>query len=247
MVGLRTWGLVLAAIAFAGCRPAIQDTTELPMTLLWAWERPEDLRFVDPAEVGIAFLAATLVLAGDDVEITPRMQPLRTPEGTALVAVVRVEALQPALTREQALAAADAIAGEIAGRAELAAVQLDFDSTMSQRDFHRDLLTQLRDRLPDGLPLTMTALASWCLHDDWLEGLPVAAAVPMFFDMGVDAGWVDRHLAGGGDVLSEICRGDVGRATYGPGPTLSGDRRTWWFHDEAWSRDALERVKEEVP
>ncbi len=247
MVGMRTWSLVLAALAFAGCRPAIPDTAELPTTMLWAWERPEDLGFVDPAETGIAFLAATLVLAGENAETSPRLQPLWTPEGAALVAVVRVETEQPALTREQAHAAADAIAGELDGGTELAAVQLDFDSTTSQREFHRELLIQLRDRLEDTVPLYMTALASWCLHDDWLRGLPVEAAVPMFFDMGADADWVDRHLTGGGDVMSDACRADVGRATYELDRAVPRGRRVWWFHDEPWSRDALDRAKEVHP
>lgn len=247
MVGLRTWGLILAAFAFAGCGPKTPDTAELPMTMVWAWERPEDLRFVDPAEVGVAFLAATVVLTDDGVVVAPRMQPLLTAPDTTLVAVFRVEADRPALTPEQALAAAVAIAGEVDGRAEIAAVQLDFDSTVSQREFHRDLLTLLSERLPQRLPLTMTALASWCLHDAWLDDLPVAAAVPMFFDMGVEAPWVDRHLAGGGDVLSEICGGDVGRATYGPDIEIPGDRRIWWFHDAPWSHETLDRAKESHP
>ena len=59
--------------------------------MLWAWERPEDLRFIDTDRVGVAFLAATAILRGDTVVPRPRMQPLQVPPGTTLKAVVRVE------------------------------------------------------------------------------------------------------------------------------------------------------------
>jgi hypothetical protein len=45
--------------------------------VLWAWERPEDLSFIDSNKFGVAFLQAqTLTLQGDDVTFSPRHQPL---------------------------------------------------------------------------------------------------------------------------------------------------------------------------
>ena len=38
---------------------------------------------------------------------------------------------------------------------------------------------RVRRRLPRDLPLSMTALASWCAGDTWIEALPVDEAVPM--------------------------------------------------------------------
>src|SRR4051794_19604187 len=35
---------------------------EMPQKIVWAWERPEDLRSLDPANFGVAFLAQTLFL-----------------------------------------------------------------------------------------------------------------------------------------------------------------------------------------
>ena len=83
------------------------DTMTLPRVMLWAWERPEDLRSIDPHTTGVAFLAGTVEIralnagtAGSEagvasVEATvvlhPRLQPLLVPPGTALMAVVRVE------------------------------------------------------------------------------------------------------------------------------------------------------------
>ena len=62
--------------------------------ILWAWEHPEDLSFIDPKEVSVAFLAKTIYLWGDNVNVRPRMQPLSIPRGTKLIAVARIETRQ---------------------------------------------------------------------------------------------------------------------------------------------------------
>jgi hypothetical protein len=47
-----------------------------PRVMLWAWERPEDLRLVAPDHVGVAFLAGSIYLEQQPVT-HPRAQPLR--------------------------------------------------------------------------------------------------------------------------------------------------------------------------
>ena len=64
------------------------------------------------------------------------------------------------------------------------AIQIDFDAADSERDVYRRLLARVRAVLPRTVPLSMTALASWCVGDTWLDGLPVDEAVPMLFRMG---------------------------------------------------------------
>src|SRR5258708_25730894 len=64
---------------------------EMPRVMLWAWERPTDLRFINPKETGVAFLARTIRLHSGEVEVRPRLQPLSLPETTSVVAVPRVE------------------------------------------------------------------------------------------------------------------------------------------------------------
>ena len=63
----------------------------LPPLMLWAWDRDDDLRFLDTSDTGVAFLAATLTLRGEGVVLTPRHNPLTLPEGVSRVAVVHVE------------------------------------------------------------------------------------------------------------------------------------------------------------
>lgn len=71
--------------------PSSDRLENFPKTILWAWERPENLTFIDPADVGVAFLARTIYLRGSQVIVRPRLQPLRVPPRTSLLAVVRIE------------------------------------------------------------------------------------------------------------------------------------------------------------
>ena len=64
-----------------------------PRLVLWAWESPQDLRFIQPGSAGIAFLERTVWLDGERVRSRPRLQPLRYTPGADLIAVVRFESV----------------------------------------------------------------------------------------------------------------------------------------------------------
>jgi len=221
---------------------------ERPHLWLWAWERPERLDFIDPARVGVAYLAVTFRLSAQG-QVAPRLrlQPLRVPPGTRLTAVMRLE-----VERHTAL-------GE-AQRAELVrhitrlveeqgarSAQLDFDARASERPFYRALLHDVRAALPSGTRLSMTALASWCLYDDWLAGLPVDEIVPMVFRMGTDTGPVRDGLERRGDFLSPHCRQSVGFVTDEPVPALPSGRRVYWFNPRSWSAQDVEHLLGQQP
>ena len=50
------------------------DESHFPPVVLWAWERPEDLRGLDANRFAVAFLSQTLILKGDAVILNPRHQ-----------------------------------------------------------------------------------------------------------------------------------------------------------------------------
>src|SRR5256885_16277798 len=80
------------------------STNNHPSLILWAWERPTDLTFIDPNQTAVAFLARTIHLQGNEAVTRPRLQPLKLPEGVTVVAVARVEsdaAKKPELSNEQ--------------------------------------------------------------------------------------------------------------------------------------------------
>src|SRR6266849_117486 len=91
----------------------ITRSDQMPRVILWAWERPVDLRFINPREIGVAFLARTIQLRADEVVVRPRLQRLDLPEGTRVITVARVETdskSKPDLSNQQRDQLAAAIA-----------------------------------------------------------------------------------------------------------------------------------------
>jgi|HubBroStandDraft_6_1064221.scaffolds.fasta_scaffold155945_2 hypothetical protein len=218
----------------------------VPTLVLWAWERPEDLRFLDPTKVGVAFLAATVRLGPKGASYRPRMQPLQVAQETSLVAVVRIEtaagaALDPETARR--------VAGEIARAGRLpgvVALQVDFDATTSQRSFYRKLLVELRQQLPSSIPISITALTSWCIGDPWMSGLPIDEAVPMLFRMGVGQAEVTNWMRSGHDFREAACRTSLGVSLDEPWPELPSGRRTYAFSPSPWTERALQKLLREM-
>src|SRR5260370_960107 len=200
--------LALALLISSSCKPRIStrnrlDEKHFPLIILWAWERPEDLEFVDSNRYAVAFLAQTLTLKGDEVVFRPRHQPLKVPPEMELIAVTRVESQKQTGQRAAlSLAQKERLVNLILKTLELnrvSAIQVDFDAAASERDFYRSLLQELRTKLPDSVPLSMTALASFCVGDRWLNDLPVDEAVPMIFRMGADDRSIKNLLSTGND------------------------------------------------
>jgi hypothetical protein len=237
---------LLAMVMLSGASgPSRASTAKLmPWVTLWAWERPEDLRFLDPDNVGVAFLAGSVYLDQQPV-VRPRLQPLRVGEHTPVTAVVRLEntrSTPAAFPDEYRHRLADQIVG-LSTASQVSALQIDFDATRSQQGFYRSLINDVRGRLPVSMPLSITALSSWCMGDDWLSGLPIAEAVPMLFRMGPDRAAILQSLAWGEDFRQPLCRGSLGVSTDEPWPaplpaSLRG-RHVYVFHPLAWTRQSF--------
>jgi hypothetical protein len=213
---------------------------DAPGLTLWAWERPEDLRFLRSTGIGIAPLIATITLHGHDLQVAPRRQPLEVPADAPVTAVVRVEldpARPAALSREQGTRLATTMVS-LASAGTFRTLQVDFDAPRSARPFYRRLLADLRATLPARARLSMTALASWCLGDPWLDDLPVDEVVPMAFRMGADARGVRQHLAAGRD-FQPVCRSAIGVATDEPLAPLAAGRHRYVFTASAWTPDRV--------
>ncbi len=226
---------VLLPISILALRPTPEPLSDLPHVIVWAWERPENLDFIDTKRVAVAFLAKTLRLEGDQVVSKPRLQPLKLAPGTKLIAVVRIESDHPTLSQTQLARTASEVI-ELARLTDVSAVQIDFDATVSERNFYRSLLKEVKPQVP---ALSITALASWCAGDNWLEDLPIDEAVPMLFRMGVD----HKRFQSGPRFAAEICFDAAGVATDEPliPPNVN---RLYIFSPNPWSRDSLDRALE---
>jgi hypothetical protein len=214
----------------------------LPPVVLWAWERPENLTFLDPQKTAVAFLAKTITLRDDKMAVKPRLQPLQLARDTKLIAVVRVEidrrsapSLCPAQLQQTA--------HEISSLSGVSVVQIDFDATASERDFYRKLLQRVRQELPHSVGLSMTALASWCAGDNWIADLPVDEAVPMLFRMGVERRQFQRRLESGQPFEASICRDSAGVSIDEPVMVPAVDR-LYVFNPQPWSKESFARAME---
>ncbi len=208
-----------------------------PPLILWAWEEAQDLRFLDPSQVGVAYLAETLTIEQNGATLLrPRLQPLYVASGTKLVAVIRIEN-QSAHSFDPQILANYVLRRQVIEGAS--ALQIDYDATLSERPQYRKLLGILRNRLSPNMPLTITALVSWCAGDDWIDGLPVAEAVPMYFRMGVEQPLRTAPLR------ASICEHSTGLSIDEP-LRVPLPRRIFLFSPRSWTSEALNQAIYEI-
>lgn len=257
--------IVFLALTLIACSPPRtvdpRLDTAMPRKILWAWERPENLHFLDPKEFGVAFLAQTIFLENDRVTPKQRRQPLEVAPGTYMIAVTRIEtqkemAKRPQFDDEMARKTAALIANTLQ-LPNVQGIQVDFDAGSSERPFYRTLMNKLAANIKAvdaaGRPsdqnapnthhsslithhsLTMTSLASWCTGDAWFNDFPVDEAVPMVFQMGADDEKIKAYLRNGNDWKEPLCRGSYGLSVNEPPLTgLKAGRRFYYFNKEAW-------------
>jgi hypothetical protein len=142
----------------------------------------------------------------------------------------------------------------------VSAIQIDFDAPASDHSFYASLLQDVRATLPASFPLSITALASWCMGDPWLEQLPpgtIDEAIPMLFRMGPDAANVSNFLHSSAEFPVAVCRTSLGISTDEPlsKELLSGklsrssshwhEKRIYVFAPRAWSQSAAEKILKE--
>lgn len=250
--------IFVIVLLLVGCKqqnqvnPRLDD--EMPKKILWAWERPEDLRFIDTNEYGVAFLAQRIFLQNDRVIANPRHQPLELAPKTYLIAVTRIETNKDGGKRptfdEAMIAKTVSLITNTLRLPDVRGVQVDFDAVVSEREFYRQLMTELRNELNKTadksvrVPLTMTSLASWCTGDAWFNDFPVDEAVPMVFQMGADSDKIKTYLRNGNDWQEPLCRGSYGisldEAKF---DGMKQGRRVYYFSNSAWERSDLAKMK----
>ncbi len=227
-----------------------------PQRMLWAWERPEDLRFIDARNTGVAYLASTIKIKNGRVLLINRHQPLRVPPETYMMPVVRIESDGRLNIADQA--AIDKIAATALGllKPNVRGFQIDFDARQTERSWYKNLLIKMRQTLPDDIFLSMTSIASWCLGDDWISGnqMPIDEVVPMFFEMGADTRSIAILLGNGntfGHTFHSLGISDkdpsinrlIGKSVAG---ILKPTPRVYMFSRSPWTREKAQILMQEV-
>jgi hypothetical protein len=207
--------------------------------VFWAWDEPEDMRALAGEHSGVAYLAATIKLDGA-IHVSPRLQPLSVAPSTPLVAVVRIETRSGFRDTPQVRDGVSAAILDAANRPAIHAVQVDFDAVRSEREFYTAVLRQIRAKLPRTTTLSITALLSWCAHDDWIHALPVDEAVPMYFRLGTEA-----HNILNGDsayaIREPLCAASAGIATDEPSHNIPlAGKGVYIFNPRPWTAHQLQ-------
>jgi len=219
-----------------------------PVTLvLWAWERNEDLRFLAGEQhVEVAAVLSTVRLVGERAYVYGRRQHLAVPAGIRVTPVVHVDALpqdNPVFNdaQRQAIVHAVRAVSRNSGEAEEERVQLDFEIRASGRDFYRRLIEEIRTD-SGKLHLSVTALASWCMQDRWMQALAVDETIPMLFRMGRDGSVIRRRLATAGHLPDPVCN-SIGIALDEPISSTLRYPRIYVFNPRSWQRTDYSRIK----
>lgn len=186
----------------AGSARNLQPTKQIT---LWAWERKENLSYIDPKTTRVAYFAGKLYIKNECVRFRPRTHALLLPPNTNVTPTYRIETIRGQSATPAACSAAvvaDAIAEDversarrIGTRGPVNEVQIDFDAAEDEREYYKSILRDLRSKLPDRTKISITALASWLLDDKWLDDGTPDKAVAMLFSMGRSKSDILAHLS----------------------------------------------------
>jgi hypothetical protein len=244
--------IIFACFLFCAVQAKEDRLHDCPELMLWAWERPEIMQWINPGKVGVAFLACTIDLNENSVVLTPRRQPLVVPPGTYMMAVVRLESdpLHPPKFLDSQVESVVRAILAVGGPDSIRALQIDFDARENERISYAKILQKVRKDLPDPVALSMTALASWCSGDRWLEQLPVDEVVPMYFRMGAVGSSREQYLSSMKEYFSSDIRQNLSRhhqrcthvVSIGVAtdeyiaPRFTAGRRVYVFSPKAWTK-----------
>ena len=188
---------------------------------LWAWERREDLHALDTRRFAVAYLDQTLTIGLTVEQPTPPRPPgLSRLRNTNPRCPHRSAAQRGA---QRCKTAATPLTRSCSARASPASPLFKSISMPRARSARSIAIcwSTCAARCRANLPLSITALASWCSFDDWLRGLPVDEAVPMMFRMEPDRRRAPPDLDDF-RIREPLCQSSVGVSTTEPWPARPG-------------------------
>ena len=224
-----------------------ENKDDYPRIILWAWERKEDLRFINNRNIEIAYLALTIRISHNALFIRRRSNILLKGESINAFPVIRIEAANntlPYLTESLEMNIVNEITS-IAIHSNAKRIQIDFDALKSQRNFYKNILKRIRDNLKD-TKISITSILSWCIYDDWIFDNLVDEIVPMSFDLGNEKKQIISELIKNRNLLKPYCRKSLGISTQGGFPILYKVQRLYLFHPNSWTKEDLNKILRQI-
>jgi len=218
--------------------------------ILWVWERPENLYFLKEKNVTFAYLSGTVTKTNDGLVYYPRRQPLRIPDNSQTIAVIRIEdkSDKHEFYDKDKESISDYIVKSCQEKSNLSC-QIDFDAVESQIDFYKRLIIDVREKLPKEIKLSITSLVSWCTSGTpWFDGLPIDEIVPMFFRLGRDENLYWQKIEQGSLKLDISCQKSVGIAADEslPNKIYLENKPIYIFNNKYWSPSNWAIIKSEI-
>lgn len=81
------------AFSFSAQAHRLAVSSDQQLTV-WAWERDEDLSYIDPTKVRVAYFAGNIYVRGSSVRFRPRTQKLKLPKKALAFPVFRIESIR---------------------------------------------------------------------------------------------------------------------------------------------------------
>jgi len=224
-------------------------TNYSPRIFLWAWERPENLLFINNKNIGVAFYAGTITFSDSVTIFKPRLQPLAINPKILVIPVIRIvnEEKDGQLNNNQISKAVELIV-KTCSQGKISGCQIDFDVKSSEIDFYKNLILKTRNNLSKSTPLSITTLVSWCHSGGWLNDLSIDEAVPMFFRLGTDEYLIRQDLVGESFMKAKSCQKAVGISTDEPLPQAKylKNRRIYIFNSHSWTFEDFSNIIKEI-
>jgi len=219
--------------------------------ILWVWERPENLYFIKDKNISFAYLSGTVTKTDKNLEYYSRRQPLRIPDKSNIISVVRIEdrSIDHIFEDKYLPEISDYIVKSCIEKTSNTSCQIDFDATESQIEFYKKLVVSVRDKLPKEMKLSLTALVSWCTNDEsWFKDLPVDEVVPMFFRLGKDENVYWQKIEDGSLKLNPLCQKAIGISTDEnmPNKIYLKDKPIYIFNNQYWSPENWTIIKSDI-
>ncbi len=212
--------------------------------IIWSWERNEDLTFLN-RNVFVSYYAGSVILKNGRMSISERTQPLKLNSDTKVIPVVRIDNFDNAedLTAQRIQSIGDFII-EMCNREQVVGCQIDFDAKTSEKPAYTSLISLVRDKLPKNIPLSITALVSWCDKYSWINDTKIDFAIPMFYRLGPDKNSIRNGYTGQTFMKSSKCANSIGISTDEPLPMRKyiGNRDIYVFNPNSWNEEGFERI-----
>jgi hypothetical protein len=209
---------------------------------VWAWERPEDLRFLSNIKNSnnVVYYAGGIVIKNGQLDIQPRINSLLIAQGARLTPVVRIDNFdKSSVFTDQLLQKIENFIVTVCQRPDIVGCQVDFDARTSEYISYTKLLNSIKKRLPENVPLSITALVSWCDKFSWLNDTSINFAVPMFYRLGPDKERIQNDNVGSTFMKSPKCQSAVGLSTdeVFPNRKYIKGKDIYLFNPQSWTKE----------